>query len=167
MKQKRFDYVWLTWERDCQSVDILLLCTSSFFYCNICSTKKLFTVLTVSEGSLALKQAVCCLIVFVVHDQNETRYVISGCCIFFFIYTQSENSQFLSPKRVFMVINNILFLCNRLFQYVGVSKSASSHFSLPCFTYIDQTIFKNISKTYQLKPLTATCDREIFTSTVV
>lgn len=148
MKQKRFDYVWLTWERDCQSVDILLLCTSSFSFIVTYAVQK-NDLLYLSEGSLALKQVVCRLIVFVVHDQYETQYVISGCCIFFFhlypVWKQPVPFTW-SPKTVFMVINNILFLCNRLFQYVGVSKSVSSHFSLPCFAYIDQTVFKNISK---------------------
>lgn len=145
----RFDYVWLTWERDCQSVDILPLCTTSFFFflnCNLCSTKN--DLLYLSEGSLELKQAICCLIVFVVHDQTsqDTNMSSPGAeCGFFFASTQSGNNQKLPPQDLDLIIQIVFFWWYitflRIFQYLGVRKCLStSHSSLPCFTYFDQAL---------------------------
>lgn len=107
--------------------------------------------ITVLIRSLKLKQAICCLIIFVVHDQSSNRHETPICHLqvlnnflyeCFIVSTQSGNNQKLSPQDLdllflFFGIVTSLFLCNSLFQYWGGSKKAStSHYILLFFTYL-------------------------------
>lgn len=118
-----------------------------FLNCNLCSTKN--DLLYLSEGSLELKQAICCLIVFVVHDQTSQDTNMSSPSaeyVFFFclypVWKQPETStpgSGLDHSKSLFFWWYITFL--RIFQYLGVRKCLStSHSSLPCFTYFDQAL---------------------------
>lgn len=71
----RFDYVWLTWERerDCQSVDILPLCTTSSFFIVLYAVKN--ELLYSSEGSLELKTS---NMLFSCSTEHETQCSMSA-----------------------------------------------------------------------------------------
>lgn len=80
-----------------------------FLNCNLCSTKN--DLLYLSEGSLELKQAICCLIVFVVHDQTsqDTNMSSPGAEYVFFASTQSGNNQKLPPQDLDLIIQRVCF----------------------------------------------------------
>lgn len=87
-----------------------------FLNCNLCSTKN--DLLYLSEGSLELKQAICCLIVFVVHDQTsqDTNMSSPGAECFFLPLPSLETTRNFHPRIwtwsikkfvFFLVIHNI------------------------------------------------------------
>lgn len=153
-----------------------------FLNCNLCSTKN--DLLYLSEGSLELKQAICCLIVFVVHDQTsqDTNMSSPGAEYGFFLPLPSlETTRNFHPRIwtwsfkefVFLVIHNI-------FENISVSrcKKVSVNFTfqspllhilwpgINLYEISSWALFKkNHFKTYQLKPFAATLHRGILKST--
>lgn len=154
-----------------------------FLNCNLCSTKN--DLLYLSEGSLELKQAICCLIVFVVHDQTSQDTNMSSPSaeyVFFFclypVWKQPETS---TPGSGLDQSKSLFFFWWYItFENISVSrcKKVSVNFTfqspllhilwpgINLYEISSWALFKkNHFKTYQLKPFAATLHRGILKST--
>lgn len=129
-------------ERDCQSVDNLPLCTTSF-NCNLCSTKKMnyctYQKSKTKTSNMLLNHFCCSWSEF--KWPWDTNMSSTGAEFFFIWMFYSLHPVWKQPETFTpgsgLSIVTSLFSCNSSFQYWGGSKKAStSHYILPFFTYL-------------------------------